>query len=88
MHNTDKSVSDLRIQHSHRVPNADAQAVLRRIRQDFLNIAVMIDGVLPPSRERSCALTKLDEARMWACSAAVMGGEIKEELTINRPVTM
>lgn len=82
---TDKSRDDLRTQHSHRAPSEAAQATLRDIRQRFLDLAVAIDDILPPSRERSVALTNLDQARMWACSAAVAGGEIRETLTVNIP---
>lgn len=82
---TDQSRDALRVQHSHRAPDQDAQQRLREIRQRCLDLAVFIDDQLPPSRERSCALTKLDEARMWACSAAVAGGAIREELTVNIP---
>lgn len=82
---TDQSRDALRVQHSHRAPDQDAQQRLRDIRQRCLDLAVFLDDQLPPSRERSCALTKLDEARMWACSAAVAGGEIREQLTVNIP---
>ena len=82
---TDKSRDDLRTQHSHRAPDTEAQARLRDIRQRFLALAGAIDDILPPSRERSIALTNLDQARMWACSAAVAEGEIRETLTINVP---
>lgn len=82
---TDSSRDALRVQHSHRAPDEDAQRRLREIRQRCLDLAVYIDDQLPPSRERSCALTKLDEARMWACSAAVAGGAIREDLAVNIP---
>lgn len=85
-HSTDKTREDLRKQHSHRAPDANAQRRLRDIRQRFLDMAVFIDDQLPPSRERSLAMTNLDQARMWACNAAVAEGEIREELTINIPV--
>jgi hypothetical protein len=81
----DGSLQTLREQHSHRTPDAKAQAVLRDVRQRFLDLAVFIDVALPPSRERSLAQTELDTARMWACNAAVMSGEIREQLTLNRP---
>ena len=84
---TDATREELRHQYSHRVPNADAVATLREIRQRFLDLAVFIDDRLPSCRERSLALTKLDECRMWACNAAVRGGEVRETLTINAPVT-
>lgn len=82
---TDSSRDALRVQHSHRAPDEDAQRRLREIRQRCLDLAIFIDDQLPPSRERSCALTKLDEARMWACSAAVAGGEIREDIAVNIP---
>lgn len=82
---TELSRDALRVSHSHRAPDEDAQRRLREIRQRCLDLAIFLDDQLPPSRERSCALTKLDEARMWACSAAVAGGEIREDLTVNIP---
>lgn len=82
---TDASRDLLRTQHSHRTPNEKTQVLLRDIRQRFLDLAVAIDDLLPASRERSVALTNLDQARMWACNAAVQGGEIRETLTINIP---
>lgn len=82
---TELSRDALRVSHSHRTPDEDAQRRLREIRQRCLDLAIFIDDQLPPSRERSCAMTKLDEARMWACSAAVAGGEIREDLTVNIP---
>lgn len=84
-YSTDQSRDVLRIQVSHRAPNEEAQALLRQIRQRVLDLAVFIDDQLPPSRDRSLAMTKLDEVRMWACNAAVAGGEIREELTVNIP---
>lgn len=76
-------VEELKFRHSHRTPDDRAQKLLRRIRQEFLNLAVFIEEQLPYSRDRSLVQTKLDEARMWACSAAVSKGVIREELTIN-----
>lgn len=78
------SLEKLREQHSHRIPDEKAVKLLRRIRQDFLNISTMIEQLLPPGREKALVQTKLDEARMWACNAAVAGGEIREQLAINR----
>lgn len=84
-YSTDQSREILRIQHSHRAPDPLTQQKLRRIRQSVLDLAVFLDDQLPPSRDRSVALTKLDEVRMWACSAACAVGDIREELTINIP---
>lgn len=84
-HSTDASRDALKRQHSHRVPSAEAQAILRDLRQRFLDLAIAIDDLLPPSRERSLALTHLDDARQWACNAATLGGDIREDLTVNIP---
>lgn len=75
----------LRVQHSHRIPNEEQQQRLRRIRQVFLDLAVEMDAILPKSREASLCQTKIDEARMWACNAATLTGEIKDLLPINHP---
>ena len=84
-HSTDATRDALRKQHSHRIPDDDTQKLLRDIRQRFLNLAVALDDMLPPSRERSLAMTNLDQARQWACNAAVANGEVRELLTINIP---
>lgn len=84
-YSTEASRDTLKRQHSHRAPNAEAQGTLRDIRQRFLDLSIAVDDLLPPSRERSLALTKLDEARQWACNAATLGGEIREDLTVNIP---
>lgn len=84
-HSTDASRDALRTQHSYRVPNDAAQANLVGLRQRFLDLAIAVDDLLPPSRERSLALTNLEQARMWACSAAVQGSEVRDVLTVNVP---
>ena len=68
-------------EYAHRVPDAEAQAKLRELRQATLNLAVFMDRTLPPGRAKSVAQTKLDEVRMWACSAIVATGEIREPLS-------
>lgn len=82
---TNASRADLLKQHSHRNPSPEAIEALRRIRQTMLNAAVELDGLLPPSRSKSLALTKLDECRMWACNAATETGVIREELEVVAP---
>jgi hypothetical protein len=85
MFGTPQSTQALVKQNSHRAPDEKAQRLLRELRQQFLDISVAIDDLLPPSRERSLAITKLDEARMWACNAATMDGVIREDLTVTHP---
>lgn len=82
-----QNAESLRVQHSHRIPDTEQQKLLREIRQRFLDLATFIDAALPKSREQSLAQTKLDECRMWACNAATLGGEIKDQLTVNHPAS-
>lgn len=53
-------------------PPTEAQAeVLDRITQNMLETAGELEWLLPPSRFRSLAMTKLEECSMWAKKAAV-----------------
>lgn len=83
---TPATLEALKHQHSWRSPNEASRTVLHELRQRFLDLAVFLDCKTPSSRERSLALTKLDEARMWASNAATLAGEIKEDITINIPL--
>ena len=80
-----ESQKALHHQHAHRTPDDKAKETLRRLRQAFLDLAVTVDALLPQSRERSLAQTKIDEARMWACNAATNYGDISEPLEIKPP---
>jgi hypothetical protein len=79
-----ENIEKLREQHSHRVPDARALEIIRRIRQSFLDLSVEMEDLLPAGREKSLVQTKLDEARMWACNAAVGDCATTERLVINR----
>lgn len=47
--------------------------VLTEIRERSLEHAKWLASVLPPSKERSLALTKLEESSVWAVKALVRG---------------
>jgi hypothetical protein len=76
-----EAVKKLAEQHAHRAPTPEMLEHIRIIRKTFFDAAVAMVAILPPSREASLVQTKIDEARMWACNAATLGGEIKEPLT-------
>lgn len=85
-HATNAQLDNLRRQHSWRSPTPEAKVILHDIRQHFLDLSVYLADKLPSSRELSCALTKLDEARMWASNAATLDGTITEDIVINHPI--
>lgn len=55
----------------HRKPTREMIGPMSNIRELYRQFALYIDENIPPSRERSLALTALEEARMWAISAIV-----------------
>jgi hypothetical protein len=80
--NTRKRLEELRREHSHRTPDAQALEVIRELRQRFLDLSVWCELNLPRGRALALVQTNLDQARQWACNAAVSGGEIREELRL------
>ena len=55
-------------------PDGDLIGRYEEIRARAKELAYLIDGLCPPSRERSLAMTKLEEAVMWA-NASIARGE-------------
>lgn len=58
---------------THTIPlhSSDAEN-LRRIRDGFIGQAVFLNARLPDGREKALALTKIEEALMWASKAIAM----------------
>lgn len=50
-------------------PRSDQPVRYELIRDNVRAVADLIDRICPPSREKSCALTYLQEAVMWANAA-------------------
>ena len=50
-------------------PKEGQPMVYEKIRGDALVLATVIDAYCPESREKSLAITKLEEAVMWANAA-------------------
>ena len=57
---------DLEKKYTYHEPKGDQIARYVEIRSGVRSIAELIDKHCPPSRERSLAHTKLEEAVMWA----------------------
>lgn len=54
---------------TYRAPNADQVPRYEHLRHLAKDLADMIDAYCPPSREKSLAITKLEESVMWANKA-------------------
>jgi hypothetical protein len=55
----------------------DAEAVKRHedVRSRIRNVALSLDNLLPEGREKSLAITKLEEAMFWANAAIARSGD-------------
>lgn len=60
---------ELQTRFTHHPPKNDQAVRYQRIRSDAAQFASMLDSLVPESREKSLALTKLEEAVMWANAA-------------------
>lgn len=70
---------------AHRAPTPEGLKLIRAVRQRCFDTRAFIEVNFPPSRERSIALTRLDEMRMWLCNAATLDGKIGESLQVPPP---
>jgi hypothetical protein len=60
---------DLRNRFTYHAPGADQPERYTKVRSHGMALALVIDELCPDSREKSLAITKLDEAIMWANAA-------------------
>jgi hypothetical protein len=60
------SEPDLDKNFTYHQPNTDQRERYERIRAKAKELAELVVELVPPSRERSLALTKLEEMVMWA----------------------
>jgi hypothetical protein len=63
------AASDLVNRFTYHVPVNDQPERYEKIRSNGLSLAQMIDELAPECREKSLALTKIEEAVMWANAA-------------------
>lgn len=61
-----------RVDHLNHVPDAAAIGQIEDLRRMIIQLDEKIHEVVPASRERALALTKLEETRMWAVKGLVM----------------
>ena len=58
--------NELEIRFTYHAPHGDQPSKYTRIRNRAYDFAELIDELCPDSREKSTAMTKLEEAVMWA----------------------
>ena len=68
-------LTDLTHRFTYHPPKDDDQvAKYKKLRQFFRQMSHMIDQLCPDSREKSLAITKLEESSMW-CNASIARNE-------------
>ncbi len=70
--------NDLKKRFTYHPPIADQTQRYEDIRRNAYSLAGLIDALCPESREKSLALTKLDETVMWA-NASIARNESLED---------
>ena len=68
---------DLRNRFKYHKPDDVKIETHQNLREEFLDLSIFVHEICPPSRERSLAITKLEEALFWA-NASVARYEIEE----------
>jgi len=64
---------DERLQaHLSRRPSPEVQAIMERTREGYMALVSLLDGSIPECREKSLALTALEESAMWGMKALVL----------------
>lgn len=66
-YSTSESRADIKRRFTHHPPRNDADVHQHEsVRLAMMEVALDVDEKMPPSREKSLAITKLEEAMMWA----------------------
>jgi hypothetical protein len=65
---------DLKNRFTYHPPHEDQPAKYEKIRFNGHNLAEMINELCPDSREKSLAITSLEEAIMWANASIARNG--------------
>jgi hypothetical protein len=62
-------MGDIRWNMTNHPPTPGAILVIEALREGFINLAENVEMVCPPGRERSLAITNMEQALMWAVAA-------------------
>lgn len=66
---------DLKNRFTYHAPKAGQPEIYQKIREQAKVTAFLFNELCPDSREKSLAMTKLEEAVMWANAAIARNGE-------------
>lgn len=69
---------DLRVRFVYHAPRKDQVPRYEKLRAQVFELALLFDRTCPDSREKSLALTKLEEAVMWANASIAREGAFPE----------
>lgn len=72
------STQNLRTRFVTKAPSHEAAYAMADVREVFADFADMIDGLAPDSREKSLALTKLEEAKYYTNQSIILADNQKE----------
>ena len=67
-----------RTDHLNHKPDGDAVLKIEALRRAAINYETLILDTVPEGRERSLAVTKLEECRMWAIKGVVLPCPVDE----------
>lgn len=59
-------------------PSKDGLSKIAELREAFSELSVKIEAICPGSREKSVAVTNLEQAAMWAIKAVVFNDPASE----------
>lgn len=62
----------MRKTYAHHAPTPETTAKIQELRRRFSELHDLIESVCPISRERSVAVTSLEDTAMWAIKALVV----------------
>ena len=71
------TIDDLKNRFSHHEPKGDQADRYERIRATAARFAMTVDELCPDSREKSLAMTKLEECVMWANASIARNDTVK-----------
>lgn len=79
---TDMDVETIERNYGYAEPDGGQVARYRTIRAEAKSLAITVEGLCPDSREKSLAMTKIEEAVMWA-SASIARNETGEGVEVD-----